>query len=215
VPSDLPQLPVCAGVSRADNPARTPRSGPVGAARPGRRSGLAGGRLWRRRAFAGADGRGATPGCGIIGCEPFVNGVAMALRPLARLRRCRQRVALHPGDARDLIEVLPDGCLTPRPVPELPRPLAEDPPSPAPLRDAGASAAACPRHARPGAEFRIATDIPDYMPAKPGPKLPRAGFTLEAIGPQPWADWFSTRYERKAIREGRVPDYATFRRDGR
>jgi len=28
----------------------------------------------------------------------------------------------------------------------------------------------------------------------------------------PWDDWLSTRYEQKALREGRVPHYLTFRR---
>ena len=27
-----------------------------------------------------------------------------------------------------------------------------------------------------------------------------------------WDDWLSTRYEQKALREGRVPHYLTFRR---
>ena len=29
---------------------------------------------------------------------------------------------------------------------------------------------------------------------------------------RPWDDWISTRYEQKALREGRVPHYLTFRR---
>ena len=28
----------------------------------------------------------------------------------------------------------------------------------------------------------------------------------------PWPDWISTRYEKKALREGRPPHYLTFRR---
>ena len=28
----------------------------------------------------------------------------------------------------------------------------------------------------------------------------------------PWDDWLSTRYEQKALREGRTPHYLTFRR---
>ena len=41
-----------------------------------------------------------------------------------------------------------------------------------------------------------------------------AGFDLVAEGPEPWDDWLSTRYEQKALREGRVPHYVTFRRRG-
>jgi tRNA (guanine-N7-)-methyltransferase len=70
---------------------------------------------------------------------------------------------------------------------------------------------------RPGAEFRVATDIPDYV-RQTLKEVPRAGF--ETLTPQPedwqtpWADWLSTRYEQKALREGRKPHYLTFRRDG-
>ena len=63
----------------------------------------------------------------------------------------------------------------------------------------------------PGAEFRVATDIPDYM-RQTLEEVPRAGFALVAEGPEPWDDWHSTRYEQKALREGRAPHYATFRR---
>ena len=62
---------------------------------------------------------------------------------------------------------------------------------------------------RPGAEFRVATDIPDYM-RQTLEEVPPAGFELISDGPEPWDDWLSTRYEQKALREGRVPDYATF-----
>ena len=63
----------------------------------------------------------------------------------------------------------------------------------------------------PGAEFRVATDIPDYM-RQTLEEVPKAGFTLVRDGPEPWDDWHSTRYEQKALREGRAPHYATFRR---
>ncbi len=64
---------------------------------------------------------------------------------------------------------------------------------------------------KPGAEFRVASDIPDYIrqTLEEGPK---AGFTLVHEGPDAWDDWHSTRYEQKALREGRAPHYVTFRR---
>jgi len=47
-------------------------------------------------------------------------------------------------------------------------------------------------------------------------EVPKAGFEWLAEAPSdwrtPWADWTRTRYEAKAIREGRVPHYLTFRR---
>jgi len=42
--------------------------------------------------------------------------------------------------------------------------------------------------------------------------VPGAGFRLVRDGPVPWDDWRSTRYERKALREGRTPHYLTFLR---
>jgi tRNA (guanine-N7-)-methyltransferase len=65
----------------------------------------------------------------------------------------------------------------------------------------------------PGAEFRVATDIADYM-RQTLEEVPVAGFDLVGQSGTPWADWVSTRYEQKALREGRVPDYATFLRSG-
>ena len=71
--------------------------------------------------------------------------------------------------------------------------------------------AALHRVMRPGAEFRVATDIPDYV-RQTLAEVPAAGFDLVAQGGAPWDDWISTRYEQKALREGRVPHYLTFRR---
>ena len=66
---------------------------------------------------------------------------------------------------------------------------------------------------KPGAEFRIATDIPDYV-RQALEEVPPAGFDLILQSDQPWEDWLSTRYEQKALREGRPPHYLTFRRKG-
>ncbi|MCC7321325.1 MAG: tRNA (guanosine(46)-N7)-methyltransferase TrmB, partial [Rubellimicrobium sp.] len=63
----------------------------------------------------------------------------------------------------------------------------------------------------PGAEFRVATDIPDYV-RQTLEEVPKAGFGLIGEGGAPWDDWLSTRYEQKALREGRVPHYLTFRK---
>ena len=67
----------------------------------------------------------------------------------------------------------------------------------------------------PGAVFRVATDIADYV-RQTLEEVPRAGFEWLAERPEdwraPWGDWISTRYEQKALREGRVPAYASFRR---
>jgi tRNA (guanine-N7-)-methyltransferase len=65
--------------------------------------------------------------------------------------------------------------------------------------------------------LRVATDIPDYV-RQTLEEVPGQGFEWLAKRPadwrEPWDDWLSTRYEQKALREGRVPHYLTFRRLG-
>ncbi|MEI4470784.1 tRNA (guanine(46)-N(7))-methyltransferase TrmB [Frigidibacter sp. MR17.24] len=147
------------------------------------------------------------PQVNIIGCEPFINGVAMLL---GKIRAAGvTNLAVHPGDARDLFDVLPEGCLDKAFL---------NYPDPWPKRRHHRRRFVTPEHLlplhrllRPGAEFRVATDIPDYM-RQTLEEVPPAGFALVAHGGTAWDDWLSTRYEQKALREGRVPDYATFRR---
>jgi tRNA (guanine-N7-)-methyltransferase len=151
------------------------------------------------------------PGAGIIGCEPFINGVAMLL---ARIRAAGvTNLAVHPGDARDLFDVLPQASVSkafllyPDPWPKARhhRRRFVTPEHLAPLA----------RVLKRGAEFRVATDIPDYV-RQALEEVPKAGFEWTADGPDDWrhawADWLSTRYEQKAFREGRRPHYLTFRR---
>lgn len=176
---------------------------------------FAGRDLWLEIGFGGGEHlvhmAVAEPDVGIIGCEPYLNGVAMLL---AKLRKqAAPNVRVHPGDARDLFDVLPEGSvgrvylLYPDPWPkarhhrrrfvtaEHLEPLA--------------------RVMRSGAELRVATDIEDYV-RQTLEEVPRCGFEWLAETPddwrQPWDGWISTRYEQKALREGRVPHYLRFRR---
>ena len=147
------------------------------------------------------------PGVRLIGCEPFVNGVAMALYQL-RETPCTN-LRLHPGDARDLFDVLPEGRLEkvflnyPDPWPKARhhrrRFVTQDHLEP------------LFRACAPGAEFRVATDIPDYA-RQTLEEVPAAGFVLTSNSTEAWPDWLSTRYEQKALREGRAPRYMTFRK---
>lgn len=148
---------------------------------------------------------------GIIGCEPYINGVAMLL---GKIRRAGvDNLAIHPGDARDLFDVLPDASIArafllyPDPWPKTRhhrrRFVTEE--HLAPLA----------RVLKPGAIFRVATDIEDYV-RQTLEEVPRQGFEWLAERPsdwrEPWEDWLPTRYEKKALREGRVPHYLTFRK---
>ncbi len=151
------------------------------------------------------------PSVGILGAEPYINGVAMLLGKIRDAGASNLRV--HPGDARDLLDVLPDGSidraflLYPDPWPKARhhrrRFVTSEHLDPLARVLAG------------GAIFRVATDIPSYV-RQAMEEVPRAGFDWLADGPQdwrrPWPDWLPTRYERKALREGRRPCYLTFRR---
>ncbi|MBK5935005.1 tRNA (guanine-N(7)-)-methyltransferase [Rhodovulum imhoffii] len=193
-------------VSWEDNPGRDPLD----------LAGLFGGRdVWLEVGFGGGEHMvhqaGQNPQVGIIGCEPFINGVAMLL---GKLRQAGVgNVAIHPGDVRDLFDVLPEACLSrafllypdPWPKKKHHRRRFVTPGYLEPLA----------RVMKPGASLRVATDIPDYV-RQTLEQVPRHGFEWLAERPEdwraPWPDWISTRYEQKALREGRPPHYLTFRR---
>ena len=149
---------------------------------------------------------------GIIGCEPFVNGVAMLL---GKLRAAKlDNVGVYPGDARHLFDVIPDGTL---------QKVFLNYPDPWPKKRHHRRRFVTQEHLQPlyqamasGAELRVATDIKDYV-RQTLEEVPKAGFrwTAESADDwrKPWADWTSTRYEQKAIREERTPHYLTFVKD--
>ncbi len=67
---------------------------------------------------------------------------------------------------------------------------------------------------RPGAELRIGTDIPDYARTILMAFQQQPAFVWQATRPADWqtrpADWPETRYEQKAVREGRRSAYFRF-----
>ncbi len=190
-------------VSREENPDRVPLD--VAA--------LFGDRpIWLEIGFGGGEHMvhmaARYPEIGLIGAEPFVNGVAMLL---GKIRAAGvTNLAVYPGDVRDLFDVLPVGAIEkaflnypdPWPKNRHHRRRFVSPDYLAGLAQVMA----------PGAEFRVATDIPDYV-RQTLAEVPKAGFVREdrPMG-EAWEDWVSTRYEQKALREGRVPHYLTFRR---
>ena len=153
----------------------------------------------------------ANPGVGLIGCEPFVNGVAMALRRIEEAGVAKVR--LHPGDARDLIEILPPSAigrvflLYPDPWPKARhhRRRFINPENLALLAPAMAA----------GAELRVATDIAAYADHARQAVAADAAFRDATTDPsRPWEGWPGTRYEAKALTAGRLPQYLTFVRQG-
>ena len=190
------------GVTRDDNPARTTLD----------LAAITGGRpLWLEVGFGGGEHlvhmAARNRDRFLIGAEPFVNGIAMLL---GKVRDADlDNLAIHPGDVRDLFEVLPDASVEkvflnyPDPWPKARHHRRRF----VTAEYLGALA----RVVQPGAEFRIATDIPDYV-RQALEEVPKAGFDLVDHGTTPWQDWLSTRYEQKALREGRGPHYLTYRR---
>ena len=152
------------------------------------------------------------PRTGFIGAEPFLNGVAKLLALIDEQKLDNIRVC-H-GDARPLIEALPDErfsrifVLHPDPWPKK-RHYKRRMISPWFFNEAA-------RLLRPDGRLRVASDIPDYVRWTLMHAQKAAAFEWTAERAADWkerpADWPQTRYEAKAIREGRAPCYLEFRR---
>ena len=118
------------------------------------------------------------PEIGLVGCEPFINGVAMLLGKIRKADVDNLRV--YPGDVRNLFDVLPDETLSkvflnypdPWPKKRHHRRRFVTPEHLAPLH----------RVMKPGAELRVATDIPDYVRQ-----------TLEQVPKQGLNGWLTAR----------------------
>jgi tRNA (guanine-N7-)-methyltransferase len=172
--------------------------------------------LWLEIGFGGGEHLAAQacahPDIGFIGCEPFVNGVAKFLSVIDRERLGNIRI--WDRDATELIPRLPPASvdraylLYPDPWPKRRQRKRRF------LSDVTLEALA--RILRPGAELRFATDIDDYAGWALARVLRSAHFIWTAERPddwrKPWPDWPGTRYEAKAVRDGRAPIYLTFRR---
>ena len=152
------------------------------------------------------------PNVNFIGCEPFINGVAALVPRIAE--EGLENIRVHPGDARDLLDVLTPGSvaraflLYPDPWPKARhhRRRFVNPEMMEPLARAMAK----------GAHLRVATDIEDYV--RQTLEVTGQGGLFEWLAEtpadwrEPWPDWHRTRYEAKAVREGRTPHYLTFQR---
>jgi tRNA (guanine-N7-)-methyltransferase len=172
--------------------------------------------LWLEIGFGGGEHLAAQarahPDIGFIGCEPFVNGIAKLLRVVAQENLGNIRI--WDQDAAELIDALP------------PRSIARAYllyPDPWPKRRhrkrrfiSDQNLVSVARVLAPRAEFRFATDIDDYAGWALARIMRSTAFRwaadCAADWRQPWTDWPGTRYEAKALREGRKPSYLTFER---
>lgn len=152
------------------------------------------------------------PDVGFIGAEPFNNGVAKLLTQIED--RKLDNVRVHHGDARPMLETLPAASLSrmfllhPDPWPKK-RHHKRRMVSPWFFKTAA-------RLLRPGGELRIASDIDDYIRWTLMHYQNARHFVWTAQTADDWRrrpdDWPQTRYEAKALREGRTATYLRFHR---
>ncbi len=147
---------------------------------------------------------------GFIGCEPFVNGMGSLLGAIED--RDIETIRVHDGDAREVLAWLPDRSigrvflLFPDPWPkkrQLKRRLLS--------ADVLGELA---RVLRPGGEFRFASDNGDYAAQVLLLARQSGAFNWTAERATDWRervpDWPETRYERKALGDGRESTYLRF-----
>jgi tRNA (guanine-N7-)-methyltransferase len=167
-------------------------------------------RCWLEIGFGGgehlAHQAAFNPDVTIIGAEPYLNGVAKLLAEIET--RGLKNVRIHYGDARVLLEALPEHCfervylLYPDPWPKA-RQNKRRFVSPENLVQIH-------RVLKPGGDFWFASDIDDYVIWTREHVAASKFFTEHGDDQQPFENWTRTRYEAKAVREGRGQNYLRF-----
>ncbi|MCF6276204.1 MAG: tRNA (guanine(46)-N(7))-methyltransferase TrmB [Robiginitomaculum sp.] len=152
------------------------------------------------------------PDIGFIGVEPFLNGIAKALAGIEKSGAVNIR--LHHGDVWQFLETVPDASVEhidilypdpwPKPRHYKRRLIKED------------LVSEFHRILKPAKPLDFASDIPSYINWALLRILKHGGFVWDAQCAADWqtpyAGWPSTRYEAKALREGRTPHYFSFMR---
>ena len=182
-----------------------PANPPEGYAQTWLEIGFGGGEhlLWQAR---------QSPDVAFIGCEPFEDGVIKVLSTIAA--EDLKNIRLHMDDAREILRAIRPGSidrafiLFPDPWPKRKHRKR---------RLVNASLLKLLANAmRAGAELRIGTDIGDYARTMLEAFAAEPRFLWQAAGPDDWrirpSDWPETRYEAKALREGRKRYYLRFLR---
>ena len=151
------------------------------------------------------------PEVGLLGCEPFINGVAKCLAHIERTGV--GNIRLFTDDARLVMAALPDRSLSrafilfPDPWPKTrhhKRRFVER-----------TNLDVLARLMKPGAELRLATDDPSYLPWMVEHACTHPAFEWLAARPSDWRgrpdDWPPTRYEQKML-AGHKPVFLRFSR---
>ena len=158
---------------------------------------------WLEIGFGGGEHMAAqaarSPDVLILGAEPFLNGVASAVRYIDE--QALTNVRLHDGDVRELITRLPDACLDrvfilfPDPWPKT-RQQKRRLVQPALVSELA-------RVLRPGGGLRFASDVASYVDSALERFIGNAAFAWRAEWADDWrmppADHITTRYEEKRL----------------
>lgn len=184
--------------------------------RPAAEQGLLQGDLWLEIGFGGAEHliwqARHSAGVAIIGCEPFEEGVVKALTGIAE--HDLKGVRLHADDARAVLRWLPEASLS-RVFILFPDPWPKKRHQKRRLINPELMALLA-RAMKPGGELRFGTDIGDYARTALLAIMGSGEFSWTAMCAADWRlrpdDWPGTRYEAKALREGRRCYYFRFQR---
>lgn len=175
--------------------------------------------LWLEIGFGGGEHLAAqahaNPDVGIVGCEPFIDGVAKLLAQVSEAEL--QNVRIYDDDARKIFPNIKDG--------ELQRAFVL---FPDPWRKSRhhkrrfiqtQSLDELARMLEDGGELRVASDHMDYVRWTLAHVMRHPDFEWTAEGPEDWrvppADWIQTRYEQKALAKGDKCVYLRFKRKPR
>jgi len=157
----------------------------------------------------------SNPSVGLLGCEPFVNGVASLLDRMVRDNI--ENIRIFDDDARLLLPQIPEKSFSRIFL------LFPDPwPKKRHRKRRFVSPEALDQMARllaDGGEFRFASDIADYVRWTLEMVTRHPAFEWPAGSPRDWrerpAEFVETRYETKALTAGRRCSYLSFRRKSR
>lgn len=158
----------------------------------------------------------AHPQAGLIGCEPFINGMAALLRAVDEAPARAANIRVLMDDARPLIAALRDASIARAFV------LFPDPWPKARHHKrrfvAKANLDQLARVLKDGAELRLATDDPGYLRWMLIEMTDHPAFAWTARRPADWrqrpADSPKTRYEHKGL-AGAAPAFMSWRRKPR
>ena len=171
--------------------------------------------IWMEIGFGGgehlADQAIMHPDINMIGCEPFINGVANVLSIIDQKEI--NNVRLWQYDARPLLDRMDDACLDRMFI------LFNDPWPKKRHHERRFIPANLDRVARvmkPGSELRLAHDHMEYLGWMLHHTMNHPAFEWNAESANDWRirpdDWPATRYEQKALRQGRKSLYLSFTR---